>query len=134
MLKINIQLFGGRGGGSSVSTGKASSILNPTTKQDYLNRLQFISDYGSAGYKSSVSTSEWENYGKSRTYMKINFYRESDGRLHHSIDYGYYDNKANSYVKSSKSPKTLSGNLYSAGGDKLTEKEVKQFLKTRKRK
>lgn len=74
-------------------------VTNPTTKDDFIARLKVIGEVGEPSYKTVVKTTDWNNYGKSRTYLKIDAYRESDGKYHHSMDYGYYDNNTKSYVK-----------------------------------
>lgn len=119
--------MGGRGASSGISAGY-NRVTNPKTKDDYVDRLKVIAANGQPGYTVSVSTSNWENYGKSRTYLKLNMNRESDGRAHHSQDYGYYDNKAQKYVPS-KSHDLSSSNFYSASGSIMSNQEISAALK-----
>ena len=49
------------------------------------------------GWNYKVYTSEWQNYGKSRTYFAI--YETRDHSKHNAkYDCGYYDNINNTYV------------------------------------
>ena len=121
--------MGGRGGSSGGSGASYDKVMNPVTKEDYTTRLKVIAAVGQPRYKTTVSISEWENYGKSRTYFKLNMYREGDGKLHHSQDYGYYDNKAQKYVQTHKY-KGLSGKLIDASGNNvLSKSDVTSALK-----
>lgn len=120
--------MGGRGGSSGGSGASYDRVMNPATKEDFTTRLKVIAAVGQPGYKANISISEWENYGKSRTYFKLNMNRESDGKLHHSQDYGYYDNKAKKYVQTHKY-KGLTGTLYDISGAPMSKSEVTSALK-----
>lgn len=119
--------MGGRGGSSGISSGY-SKVMNPKTKDDYVKRLKVIAANGQPGYTVSVNTSNWDNYGKSRTYLKLYMSRESNGKAHHSQDYGYFDNNSQKYVPS-KSHDLSSSNFYSASGSVMTKSEITNALK-----
>lgn len=123
----------GKGGASGVAA-LTSGVLNPKTKTDYVTRLKVIAEYGQPGYALDYSISNWEKGGKSRTYMRIEAYREYDGKLHHYQDYGYYDNKTGEYVPNRE--KNLgSSNIYDASGnEKITESKVSQTIAQLKKK
>lgn len=125
-----------RGGGGGISSGDKggkllnnllSNVNNPSTKQDYILKLKVIAEHGENGYNTEVSISDWEKNGKSRTYLKINAYREGDGKFHHSKDYGYFDNKSNSY-ESSKGYGGLDGKTYSVNGSSMSDIDIKSAL------
>ena len=120
--------MGGRGSSSGIGA-RYNSVMNPQTKDDFVSKLKVIGAHGQPGYNLSVSTSDWEGYGKSRTYFKIDAYREGDRKLHHSMDYGYYDNRSKKYV-ASKKYNDLSGNVvYSASGTSLSKADISAALK-----
>lgn len=64
---------------------------------DRLNEKAEEANSHDNGYHYVASVSNWENYGKSRTYFAI---YESRNNSKHSkkISYGYYDNQKNVYV------------------------------------
>ena len=133
--------MGGRGGSSRSGSGgggmqkQVNAILNPTSREDYIERLKIIAEngYDDTSYNFEVSVRDWENYGKSRTYLKINAYRKGDDKFHHSVDYGYFDNKNNSYSSANKY-KDLSSTLRDIGGNhEITNDDIKKILKRRKK-
>lgn len=133
--------MGGRGGSGGSKGGgggmqkQINAILSPMSREDYIERLKVIAEneYDNTSYNFEVSVRDWENYGKSRTYLKINAYRKGDDKFHHSVDYGYYDNKSNSYSSANKH-KDLSSVLRDIGGNhEITSDNIKEILKRRKK-
>lgn len=127
--------MGGRGSASGISTvfqRDLGRLNNPETKADFVFKLDVISEIESATYKYYAKETDWENYGKSRTYFKINAYRRSDGEFHHSKDYGYFDNKSGKYVPNQYGD--LSWKTLNAGGNSVTEKEILEAIKRVKKK
>lgn len=125
---------GVRGGGKTVAQ-QTSRIMNPETRDDFADRLRTIAEYGEPGYELTAKVSDWEKGGKSRTYMSIDAYRESDGRKHHSFDYGYFDNNKGEFVSTKKYAPLNGDTIFSASGnDKLGRSEVETIVKKRKKK
>ena len=119
-----------------VLLAQAQRISNPSTKQDFLDRANFIAEVSeNSAYNYDVSVSEWQNYGKDRTYIKLNQYNSSDGSLRQAIDMGYYDNVKNEYVKGrTKNSDSMQGNLWNLqGSQKYTDSDIAEFLKNRKK-
>ena len=126
----------GRGGSSgigAISEKQVDSVMNPTTKTEFVEKLEVLAEIGQAGYETVAKTTEWEKYGKSRTYLKVDAYRESDGRFHHSFDYGYFDNVSGSYVASTRND-LYSANYDLGGNNKITVSDVVEALKKKKKK
>ena len=127
--------MGGRGGSGGFSGGVNADynrVMNPKTIQDYSLKQDVIIEYGNnndATYEYVDASRDWENYGKSRTYFKINVFRRDDGKLHHSIDNGYYDNKANKMVDNAKYSNFTDDKLWLRGSS-LSEKDIKETLKS----
>ena len=68
------------------------------TKEMILKRLETLANASQvATYNTEIKVSEWENYGKSRTYFSIVRTRENS-KHYEKLDCGYYDNKSNVYV------------------------------------
>ena len=126
---------GGAEGGADYSV-QARKISNPSSRQDYIDRAEFIGQISeNVSYKYDVSVSEWQNYGKDRTYIKLNRYYSSDGTLRQSIDMGYFDNAKNEYVKGrTKNSDSMQGNLWNLqGSQKFSESDIAEFLKNKKK-
>lgn len=68
-------------------------------KEQLIRMLEAIAEKANShdnGYHYEVSVSEWENYGKSRTYFAI--YETRDHSKHNKkTDYGYFDNQSGKY-------------------------------------
>lgn len=115
-----------------------SRIGEPTGKQDFIDKLDIMVEASNANQDASeyrLSTSEWENYGKSRTYFKV--YESRNGRSRSVSDYGYYDNIAQKYVSPKARGNNLtSGNVYSIRGSKLDNTQIanaaREVIKKRK--
>ena len=101
-------------------------IKEPTTKQDFIDKMEVMAEIGNLQgiYNYTVQTSDWENYGKSRTYFKIKETRAYDGKTHGEMDYGYYDNKTNKYVKS-RSNDLDTSKFYSISGSSVEDSAIK---------
>ena len=82
--------------GSSGFSNMSKAEREKTTIND---RLQSLIDHegNASGYNYRIQTSDWEKYGKSRTYFKIIETRDNSKRRA-EYDYGYYDNKEEKYV------------------------------------
>ncbi len=64
---------------------------------DKLNKIANEANSHDNGFVYKTYVSEWENYGKIRTYFSI--YETRSGSKHSKkISYGYYDNQKNVYV------------------------------------
>lgn len=82
--------MGGRGG--------ASGLGGRYSNRSIERRLhKIISKTGNDGsYNHEVKLSDWENYGKKRTYIKVTETRT--GSKHRATyDFGYVDRKTNTY-------------------------------------
>lgn len=126
--------YASRGGGGSTSQ-KAERILSPSTRQDFIERAEFIASVSSyGGRKYTVSTSDWEKNGKNRTYININEYDASDGKFRAKKDMGYFDNVSNSYVSGRGGNNDLNErNVWNlAGSKKYGKNDIEDFLKTKK--
>ena len=78
-----------------------------TVKEKVIARLNEIVERTNNRYDTynyTVSVKEWNNYGKSRTYISVNEYRmKSKGfKYYQKLDFGYIDNKTNEYVPNRK--------------------------------
>ena len=68
------------------------------TKQEIIERLNKVCEASQNGrFTIEARVSDWENYGKSRTYFKL-VETSSVTKHYKELDYGYFDNKANVYV------------------------------------
>lgn len=125
--------MGGRGSSSGKATSNEkqvnsmmSRIGEPTGKQDFLDKLDIMVEASNAYQDVSeyrLSTSEWENYGKSRTYFKV--YESRNGKSRSVSDYGYYDNKAKKYVSPPKKGHDLTSNyVFSISGSELNDTQI----------
>lgn len=106
-------------------------VKNPKTREDYILALQVVSSVEDGRYRYEFDASDWNKYGKSRTYFSVDAYRKSDGKHHHMNDYGYFDNVSNTYVPSrtkSLDP-GVSKSIYSTSGSALEEEAVRNILK-----
>ncbi len=64
---------------------------------DRLNEKAAEANSHDNGYHYNVYISNWENYGKSRTYFAI-FETRENSKHNKKISYGYYDNQKLIYV------------------------------------
>ena len=137
--------MGGRGSTSGKAGGNEkqvnsmmSRIGEPTGKQDFIDKLEIMVEASNANQDVSeyrLSTSEWENYGKSRTYFKV--YESRNGKSRSVSDYGYYDNKAQKYVSPPKKGHDLTSNyVFSISGSELNDTQIanaaREVIKKRK--
>lgn len=69
------------------------------SKDELIGRLNKIeeADKVGGGFNRLAKITEWNNYGKSRTYLKMVETREGS-KHYNEKDYGYYDNTNNLYV------------------------------------
>ena len=120
---------GKRGGESSRLNALINQVTNPTTKGDFMLRLEVIAEVGQPTYKTVAKITDWDNYGKSRTYFKVDAYRDSDGRLHHTNEYGYYDNKAKKYVATNKYNDMEDSKIFTMSGSSMPDDKLRNALK-----
>lgn len=106
-------------------------LKNPKTREDYILALQVVSSAENPSYRYEFDASDWNKYGKSRTYFSVDAYRKSDGKHHHMNDYGYFDNVSKTYVPSQTNSLApgVSKSIYSPSGSVLTEEAVRDILK-----
>ena len=116
----------------NVNAEDRKKILEPATKSDYVDKLEVIAEIGQPTYKVETSVRDWQNYGKDRTYLKIEAYRDSDGKYHHEQDYGYYDNIKNKYVPSQSH--NLDRELFTMSGSRPSEKQIDDAIREVKKK
>lgn len=68
------------------------------TKQEIIERLNKVCEQSQNGrFNVTVSVRDWENYGKSRTYLKLVETSENT-RHRNELDFGYFDNTNGKYV------------------------------------
>lgn len=121
-----------KAGGTSNTSVKSTveRIKSPKTKQDFLDKMEVMVELSKSQdrYTYSIKTSDWENYGKSRTYLKILEKRTSDGKPHGEYDYGYFDNKSGKYV-SSRSNNLDGRGFYNIGGNGVSDADLERATK-----
>jgi nucleoid-associated protein YejK len=116
-----------------------SRIGEPTGKQDFIDKLDVmveasnVINQGVSEYRLSMS--DWENYGKSRTYFKV--YESRNGKSRKVSDYGYYDNGAQKYVSPPKKGHDLTSEyVFSISGSELDNTQIanaaREVIKKRK--
>lgn len=132
--------MGGRGSSSGKTTGGTSAqvtktinrISEPKTNPDFIDKLRVMVEASNARQDVSeyrLYTSEWQNYGKSRTYYKV--YESRNGKQRGEYDYGYYDNNANKYVPPKAKGNSLdSQSIYTISGSKLDDAEISGAIKS----
>lgn len=77
---------------------EAKATSEMTLKEKLISKMDFvIANASTAYYMYNASINEWENYGKSRTYFSI-WEKANNSRHNVKYDYGYFDNKTNTYV------------------------------------
>lgn len=86
--------------GKSLINQMYERVKDPKTREDYILALQVVSSVENDRYRYEFDASDWNKYGKSRTYFSVDAYRKSDGKHHHMNDYGYFDNVSKTYVPS----------------------------------
>lgn len=90
------------------------------TKEMIIKRLEKLveaSQIGDETYKTEIKVSEWNNYGKSRTYFSIVRTRENS-RHYEKLDCGYFDNQSEEYV-AGKGRDLSEDSVYDFGGNNL---------------
>ena len=92
--------------GMTISSGLKKAweeAKNPVIKSekeiliDRLNEKAAEANSHNNSYHYNVYISNWENYGKSRTYFSI-YETRANSRHSKKISYGYYDNQAEKYI------------------------------------
>lgn len=82
-----------------------------------LEKLVAASQTGDETYHTEIKISEWNNYGKSRTYFSIVRTRENS-RHYEKLDCGYFDNQSEEYV-AGKGRDLSEDSVYDFGGNNL---------------
>lgn len=71
----------------------------PLDRKGCINRLRAIIAHSATRYTFFEDVRDWENYGKSRTYLKIVEKCTDRTSRHYKVrEYGYFDNIAGVYV------------------------------------
>ena len=85
-------------------------------KQEIIDRLNKVCEASqNARFTIRAEVRDWENYGKSRTYLKL-VETSSETKHYKVVDYGYFDNVSGKYVAGDK--RDLSGDYaYDFGGN-----------------
>ena len=117
--------------GKSLINQMYERVKDPKTREDYILALQVVSSVENDRYRYEFDASDWNKYGKSRTYFSVDAYRKSDGKHHHMNDYGYFDNVSKTYVPSQTNSLDpgVRKSIYSPSGSALTEEAVRDILK-----
>lgn len=76
---------------------EAKESSEMTLKEKLISKMDFVIANSTAVYVYNASVKDWENYGKSRTYFAI-WEKSNNSRHNVKYDYGYFDNKTNTYV------------------------------------
>ena len=77
--------------------GSVKKIME-NTKEYFISRAETIAAVSEGGdYTYSVKVNDWNNYGKSRTYISIVETR-TNSKHYATKKYGYFDNMTNEYV------------------------------------
>lgn len=80
-------------------------------KEEIISKIEYIVSKASDIYNYEIVVRDWTNYGKSRTYIKVE--ETSNSSKHYKCyDFGYIDNIANTYVAGNKD---ANGNFDLAG-------------------
>ena len=87
------------------------------TKQEIIERLNKVCEASqNARFAIEARVSDWENYGKSRTYLKL--VETSDTTKHYkTVDFGYFDNKNGVYVAGQRDLEAET--IYDFGGNNV---------------
>ena len=117
--------------GKSLINQMYERVKDPKTREDYILALQVVSSVENDRYRYEFDASDWNKYGKSRTYFSVDAYRKSDGKHHHMNEYGYFDNVSKTYVPSQTNSLDpgVRKSIYSPSGSALTEEAVRDILK-----
>ena len=80
-------------------------------KEEIISKVEYIVSKASDIYNYEIVVRDWANYGKSRTYIKVE--ETSNSSKHYKCyDFGYIDNIANTYIAGNKD---ANGNLNLVG-------------------
>lgn len=84
--------------GMTISSGlKQAWAEARSLKEQMIAKMECMISIATDVYDYSISARNWENYGKSRTYLKI--YETRRNSTHNkAYDCGYIDNQKNVYV------------------------------------
>lgn len=105
--------------GLTISTAlkKAWAIAKGTVKtlkEEMVEKMENLISLASPVMNYRISTKDWSNYGKNRTYLKV--IETRDNSKHYvEYDFGYIDNNKNEYVAGKKDLNaryTLSGTRF----------------------
>ena len=89
------------------------------TKQEIIERLNKVCEASQNGrFKVEARVSDWENYGRSRTYLKL--VETSDVTKHYKeLDCGYFDNQKGVYVAGRRNLEAEK--VYDFGGNNIVK-------------
>ena len=87
------------------------------TKQEIIERLNKVCEASqNAWFTIEARITDWENYGKSRTYFKL--VETSNVTKHYkALDFGYFDNKKGVYVAGKRNLEAET--VYDFGGNSI---------------
>lgn len=87
------------------------------TKQEIIERLNKVCEASqNARFTIEARITDWENYGKSRTYFKL-VETSSETKHYKALDFGYFDNKKGVYVSGQRDLEAKT--VYDFGGNSI---------------
>ena len=89
------------------------------TKQEIIERLNKVCEASQNDrFTIEARITEWENYGKNRTYFKM-VETSSVTKHYQAIDFGYFDNKKGVYVAGQRDLEAET--VYDFGGNNIVK-------------
>lgn len=87
------------------------------TKQEIIERLNKVCEASqNARFTIEARITDWENYGKSRTYFKL-VETSSETKHYKALDFGCFDNKKGVYVSGQRDLEAET--VYDFGGNSI---------------
>ena len=87
------------------------------TKQEIIERLNKVCEASqNARFTIEARITDWENYGKSRTYFKL-VETSSETKHYKALDFGYFDNRKGVYVSGRRDLEAET--VYDFGGNSI---------------
>lgn len=89
------------------------------TKQEIIERLNKVCEASQNDrFTIEARITDWENYGKSRTYFKL-VETSSVTKHYKALDFGYFDNKKGVYVSGQRDLEAET--VYDFGGNNIVK-------------
>lgn len=83
--------------GMTISSSLKMAWAEAKLKAQMISKMEYLVSIATDVYNYSISARDWENYGKSRTYLKI--FETRRNSTHNKVyECGYIDNQKNVYV------------------------------------